>query len=314
MKYLSIEESAQILADGGIVAIPTETVYGLAGNAFNEKAVARIFAAKERPFFDPLIVHITDIADLELLAESVPKNALLLAEKFWAGPLTLILPKKKSVPDLTTGGLPTVAVRMPKKQIAIDIIKLSGVLLAAPSANLFQRLSPTTAEHVKEQLGDRIDGIVDGGTCEIGVESSVVGFVGDNGTPIIYRQGAITEEMIESALNLKVKKYTEVSDKFPSPGLLSKHYSPNTPLTIGIPQQVPQNSALLAFGELPHNAEQFKKILNLSPNANAIEAAANLYNMLHLLDESEVSQIFAAKLPELGLGKAVNDRLKRAEG
>ncbi len=309
--YLSLDEAAEILKKDGIVAIPTETVYGLAGNAYSETAVAKIFAVKERPFFDPLIVHIAEFSELENLAAEIPKNAKLLAEKFWPGPLTLVLPKKEKVPDLTTGGLSTVAVRMPKKQIARDIIKLAGFPLAAPSANMFQHLSTTKAEHVFEQLGNRIDGIVDGGDCEVGIESTVIGF--EKETPVMYRPGAITSEMIKEYLGFKTTPHSPLPTPHVSPGLLQKHYSPNTPLYIELPSEVPPNSGLLAFGKLPANSEKFSKILNLSESENPTEAAANLYKMLHSLDSS-VSVIFATLLPKTGLGNAINDRLTKAAG
>jgi L-threonylcarbamoyladenylate synthase len=308
--YISIDDAADILRQGGIVAIPTETVYGLAGNAFNEIAVAKIFAVKERPFFDPLIVHIAEIEEIENLAAEIPKNAKMLAEKFWPGPLTLVLPKKEKVPNLTTGGLSTVAVRMPKKQISRDIIKLAGFPLAAPSANKFQCLSPTSAEHVLEQLGGKIDGIVDGGICEIGLESTVVGF--ENDIPVIYRPGAVTKEMITESLGFGVWGLGKVLNTILSPGMLEKHYSPNTLLSLGLPSEVPPNCGLLAFGELPENAAHFAKALNLSANANLTEAAANLYGMLHELDSCKLNKIYAMLLPPVGLGVAINDRLKKA--
>jgi len=307
--YISIDAAAKILRQGGIVAIPTETVYGLAGNAFDEKAVAKIFAIKERPFFDPLIAHIAEIEDLENLAIEIPKNAKLLAEKFWPGPLTLVLPKKEKVPNLTTGGLSTVAVRMPKKQIARDIIKLAGFPLAAPSANKFQHLSPTSAEHVLEQLSGKIDGIVNGGVCEIGVESTVVGF--ENDIPVIYRPGAVTKEMIGEFLG---KILSPKSDSILSPGMLEKHYSPNTLLCLELPSEVPPNCGLLAFGKLPENAAHFAKILNLSAKENLTESAANLYGMLHELDSCKLNKIYAILLPPVGIGVAINDRLTKAAG
>jgi L-threonylcarbamoyladenylate synthase len=316
--HISIDKAAEILMKDGIVAIPTETVYGLAGNALSEIAVAKIFAAKERPFFDPLIVHIADFGELENLAEEIPKNAKLLAEKFWPGPLTLVLPKKEKVPSLTTGGLPTVAVRMPKKQITRELIKLAGFPLAAPSANMFQHLSPTSAEHVIEQLGGRIDGIVDGGTCEIGIESTVIGF--ENNMPVVYRPGAVTKEMIIGALiengELRMENNsqlnTSIENVLTSPGMFKKHYSPNTPFCLELSSDVPPNSGLLAFGKLPANANRFAKILNLSESENTTEAAANLYGMLHKLDSLGLSKIYANLLPPIGLGVAINDRLTKA--
>ncbi|MDR0518320.1 MAG: threonylcarbamoyl-AMP synthase [Fibromonadaceae bacterium] len=310
--YISIAKAVEFLKQGGIVAIPTETVYGLAGNAFSEAAVAKIFAAKERPFFDPLIIHIAAFAELENLAYGIPKSAKILAENFWPGPLTLVLGKKESVPNLTSGGLPTIAIRMPKKEITRDIIKQAGFPLAAPSANMFQHLSPTSAEHVLEQLAGRIDGIVDGGICEVGVESTVVGFEGE--TPIIYRPGAVTVDMIAEALGLQELPRKATSAVPLAPGMLKKHYSPDTPLVFLDFQTIPQNCGLLAFGELPRNANFFAKILNLSEKACPVEAAANLYGMLHKLDSLGLDRIFAVKLPEAGLGVAVNDRLARACG
>jgi len=307
--YISIEKAAKILRQGGIVAIPTETVYGLAGNAFDETAVAKIFAVKERPFFDPLIAHIAEIEELENLAARVPRNARLLAEKFWPGPLTLVLPKKEKVPNLTTGGLSTVAVRMPKKQISRDIIKLAGFPLAAPSANKFQHLSPTSAEHVLEQLGSKIDGIVNGGVCEIGLESTVVGF--ENDIPVIYRPGAVTKEMIMESLG---KVLDPKSNAILSPGMLEKHYSPSTQLCLDLPSDVPPNCGLLAFGKLPENTTFFTKVLNLSATENLTEAAANLYGMLHELDSCKLNKIYAMLLPPIGIGVAINDRLTKAAG
>ena len=232
--------------------------------------------------------------------------------------MTLVLLKKTSVSNLITGGLSTIAVRMPKKQIARDIIKLAGVPLAAPSANMFQRLSPTNASHVAEQLGSRIDGIVDGGACEVGVESTVVGF--ENGIPVVYRPGAVTGEMIAECLGMGYEiqgitlnsQLSTLNSSLPSPGLLNKHYCPSTPLFLGLPSEVSENCGLLAFGELPRNLRVFAKVLNLSEKACATEAAANLYGMLHELDSCKLSRIFAMLLPPVGLGNAVNDRLRRA--
>ena len=188
--WTSVSEAARLLKEGEVVAIPTETVYGLAGNAFEPKALAKIFAAKERPTFDPLIVHIADIAQLTDIAKDIPDSAYRLAEAYWPGPMTIILPKKDCIPDLCTSALPSVAVRFPSHPIAQAIIKESGLPLAAPSANLFKHVSPTTAEHVAAQLADRIAGIVDGGPCSVGVESSIISLVGE---PTVMRPGAITE-------------------------------------------------------------------------------------------------------------------------
>lgn len=196
--WTSVEEAARLLKQGEVVAIPTETVYGLAGNAFESKALAKIFAAKERPTFDPLIVHISDISQMADIAKDIPEEAYQLAKAFWPGPLTMILPKKDCIPDLCTSGLPSVAVRFPSHPVAQAIINASGLPLAAPSANLFKHVSPTTAEHVAAQLSDRIAGIVDGGPCQVGVESSIVSLTGN--VPTVLRPGAITPEMVKKVL------------------------------------------------------------------------------------------------------------------
>ena len=196
--WTNVSEAARLLKEGEVVAIPTETVYGLAGNAYNPDALAKIFAAKERPTFDPLIVHIADIAELENVARDSPDTAYRLAEAFWPGPMTMSLPKKDCIPDLCTSGLPSVAVRFPSHPVAQAIIKESGLPLAAPSANLFKHVSPTTAEHVAAQLADRIAGIVDGGPCSVGVESSIISLAGD--APTVLRPGAITPEMFSKVI------------------------------------------------------------------------------------------------------------------
>jgi len=316
---LSPTAAARILAQGGVVAIPTETVYGLAGNALDPQALARIFAAKGRPTFDPLIVHVADFEDLPRVVAHWPAGARKLAEAFWPGPLTLVLPKHPAIPDLATSGLPTVGVRMPAHPLAREIIRLSGVPLAAPSANLFQKISPTTAQHVADQLGDKIDGIVDGGACAIGVESTIVGFRGEQ--PILYRPGAITPDMLASIVG-PVQRHTPTShpqdpDKEipqPAPGLLERHYSPATPLLLGTwPKTLPASRCgLLAFGPPPSFAGTNPFIFQLSENADTVEAASRLYAGLRTLDAQQLDCILAQPLPEEGLGIAVNDRLRRA--
>ena len=224
--WTSVSEAADLLKAGEVVAIPTETVYGLAGNAYNPEALAKIFAAKERPTFDPLIVHIADIAELENVARDIPKSAYRLAEAFWPGPMTIILPKKDCIPDLCTSGLPSVAVRFPSHPVAQAIIKESGLPLAAPSANLFKHVSPTTAEHVAAQLADRIAGIVDGGPCSVGVESAIISLAGD--VPTVLRPGAITPEMFKAVLGeVAVKESTsKPGQAMQAPGQCDTHYRP----------------------------------------------------------------------------------------
>lgn len=315
---LNIAQAAHLLAQGGIVAIPTETVYGLAGNAFMPSALARIFAAKGRPTFDPLIVHVADFEDLPRVVAHWPEGARRLANAFWPGPLTLVLPKHSDIPDLATSGLSTVGVRMPAHPMAREIIRQAGVPLAAPSANLFQKISPTTAQHVRDQLSEVIDGVVDGGACSIGLESTIVGFRGE--TPILYRPGAITPEMLAEIVGT-VERHTptshpgepETEAAQPAPGLLERHYSPSTPLFLGIiPEKIPEQTGLLAFGNIPERALDCTAIVNLSPQGDPTEAAAALYAALRQLDALGLDQIFASPLPEIGLGMAVNDRLRRA--
>lgn len=313
---MSPAAAARILAHGGVVAIPTETVYGLAGNALDPKALARIFAAKGRPTFDPLIVHVADFADLPRVVAHWPASARKLAEAFWPGPLTLVLPKHADIPDLATSGLSTVGVRMPAHPVAREIIRLAGVPLAAPSANLFQKISPTTAQHVSDQLGGLIDGIVDGGACAIGVESTIVGFHGEQ--PVLYRPGAITPEMLMAVVG-PVERHVPTSHPGepdvaqPAPGLLERHYSPSTPLLLGNwPAVWPERAGLLAFGTLPDDASRCASIFQLSETGDPVEAAARLYAGLRSLDAQGLDVILASPLPEAGLGIAVNDRLRRA--
>lgn len=313
---MSPAAAARILAHGGVVAIPTETVYGLAGNAFDPKALARIFAAKGRPTFDPLIVHVADFTDLPRVVAHWPASARKLAEAFWPGPLTLVLPKHTDIPDLATSGLSTVGVRMPAHPVAREIIRLAGVPLAAPSANLFQKISPTTAQHVSDQLGGLIDGIVDGGACAIGLESTIVGFRGEQ--PILYRPGAITPEMLMAVVGA-VERHVPTSHPGepetaqPAPGLLERHYSPATPLLLGNwPAELPERAGLLAFGTLPDCASRCASVFQLSETGDPVEAAARLYAGLRSLDAQGLDVILASPLPEAGLGIAVNDRLRRA--
>jgi len=225
----SIYKASEIIKRGGLVAFPTETVYGLGADAFNPIAVARVFEVKRRPYFDPLIVHIGDQSEINKLFKAIPYNVKRLIECFWPGPLTIVLFKKDNVPDIVTSGLQTVAVRMPRHEMALKLIKLSGTPIVGPSANSFGYLSPTTAEHVREQLGDQIDFILNGGPCEVGVESTIISFVEEK--PKLLRPGGIPLEEIESILG---KVEIDVNNhKNPSaPGMLPKHYAPRTPILL----------------------------------------------------------------------------------
>jgi L-threonylcarbamoyladenylate synthase len=309
--WTSVSEAARLLKDGEVVAIPTETVYGLAGNAFEPKALAKIFAAKERPTFDPLIVHIADIAQLTDIAKDIPDSAYRLAEAYWPGPMTIILPKKDCIPDLCTSALPSVAVRFPSHPIAQQIIKESGLPLAAPSANLFKHVSPTTAEHVAAQLADRIAGIVDGGPCSVGVESSIISLVGE---PTVMRPGAITPEMFKAILGeVKIKESTsKPGQPMLAPGQCDTHYRPQVPLYYGeIPTgyTLPEHTVRIAFGT---QAGPIPATVNLSATGDMIEATSKLYAFMHDLDDPKYDLILVDPIPNTGVGMALNDRLKRA--
>ena len=309
--WTSVSEAASLLKAGEVVAIPTETVYGLAGNAFEPKALAKIFAAKERPTFDPLIVHIADIAQLGDIAKDIPDSAYKLAEAYWPGPMTMILPKKDCIPDLCTSALPSVAVRFPSHPVAQAIIKESGLPLAAPSANLFKHVSPTTAEHVAAQLAERIAGIVDGGPCAVGVESSIISLVGK---PTVLRPGAITPEMFAKVLgDVEVKESTsKPGQPMAAPGQCDTHYRPSVPLYFGkLPDgyQLPEKTVRIAFGNQPG---PIPAKMNLSETGDMTEATSKLYAYMHDLDTPEYDLILVDPIPNTGVGMALNDRLKRA--
>lgn len=310
--WTSPEAAAEILKNGGIVAIPTETVYGLAGNAYDPKALAKIFEAKKRPHFDPLIVHISAFEELRDVAAEIPEKAQALAKAYWPGPMTLVLPKMERIPDLATSGLPTVAVRFPNHPVAQKIIRLSGVPLAAPSANLFQHVSPTTAAHVAEQLGNVIDGIVDGGSCEVGVESTIIAF--PNGEPVILRPGGITPEMVkEIAGNVTIHaSKSNPKGPMPAPGMIDRHYRPQVPLFYGeVPPgaNIPKETVRIAFGD---QESVIPPTVNLSKSGDLQEATANLYAMMRQMDNPQNKLILVDPIPNVGLGVACNDRLKRA--
>jgi len=317
----NLERAGKLIAGGGIVAIPTETVYGLGANAFDVRAVARVFEAKARPSFDPLIVHIADLEAVELVAEIPSAKALALMEGLWPGPLTLILPKKASIPDLVTSGLPTVAVRLPAHEIARAVIRHAGVPVAAPSANPFGYLSPTRAEHVARLLGDRVDLIVDGGPCPVGVESTVLDLTID--PPLVLRPGGLALDAIEAVIG-KVGLRERGDARPTSPGQLESHYAPRTPLFLraagDLANLEPSGKAaallfdprsLAALEESPAG-RFFQEKRVLSPNGNSLEAAASLFAILHELDAGGFDAIYAERLPEAGLGRAVNDRLYKA--
>jgi len=302
-----IEAAVQLLNEGDLVAIPTETVYGLAGNALDAKAVARIFAAKNRPFFDPLIVHIGDVQQLLFLTTSVSEKAKKLMNAFWPGPLTLLFNKSTSVPDIVTSGLEKVAIRMPNHPMTLALLKQLSFPLAAPSANPFGYVSPTSADHVQSHLGDVIPMILDGGVCTVGVESTIVDATQD--VVRILRLGGITVEQIEDCLNEKV--IVETSSSQPAaPGMLDSHYAPRKPMSWAIENEQGNQERVgyLSFAGNLKGAVCFE----LSPSGDLTEAASKLFQGMRWLDGQDVDRIVVKKLPEIGLGRAVNDRLNRA--
>ncbi len=301
----SIAEAAEALRAGALIAFPTETVYGLGADATNDRAVAEIFAAKGRPSFNPLIVHLPDRGAAEAFV-TFNEMAGLLADRFWPGALTLVLPRRPGcrLSLLVSAGLDTAAMRVPAHADAQRLLRAAGVPVAAPSANRSGRLSPTTAQHVARDLGDRVALILDGGPCPIGLESTVVDVSG--AAPAILRQGGLPQEAIEAALGAPVA-VAGADDHAPrSPGMLTSHYAPSLPVRPDAAQAMP-GEALLGFGPGAAGAK-----LNLSESGDLTEAAANLFAFLHALDRPEFTGIAVAPIPNQGLGRAINDRLRRA--
>lgn len=306
----NIKEGAQILRQGGLVAFPTETVYGLGAVAFFPEAVARIFEVKGRPRFDPLIVHIAAREMLFSMWQEINSKVEALIEKFWPGPLTLVLPKKEGVPDIVTAGLTTVAVRMPAHPVALSLIELTGFPVAAPSANRFGRVSPTTAEAVARDLGERVDLILDGGRCELGIESTVVLVEGDN--VVLLRPGALSVEEIEDVVG---KVETASPSRILAPGMTRKHYAPRLPLYLfaGEPGEL-CHAELEGFAVLtpfPVSVER-ENIFVLSRNRSLREVASNLFSTLREIEKMPFRGVIALPVDEEGLGRAIMDRLKRA--
>jgi len=310
-----IFKAKAILEQGDLVGIPTETVYGLAGNALNPDAVAKIFAVKNRPDFDPLIIHTSSIDRVLEFTVQIPEVLLPLGEKYWPGPLTILLPKKSIVPDLVTSGLDAVAVRVPSHSLTRELLSILDFPLAAPSANPFGYISPTQASHVNDQLGKKIPYILDGGLCEVGLESTIVGV--ENGEVFIYRLGGLDVKDIELIVG-KVKIMTHSSSNPKSPGMLKSHYAPLKPFILGDLEMLVEeylskgiSFAVLSFSDEFRNVPQRLQI-QLSQNHNVTEAAKNLFASMRALDTMDVSVILSELLPEQGLGRAINDRLKRA--
>ena len=312
-KVLSVTEAVNVLLKGQIVGLPTETVYGLGADATNEAAIAEVFKAKNRPSFDPLIVHVPTLDAVKEIAElSEAAEQLFLA--FSPGPLTVVLPKKNTIPDLVTSGHNTVAVRIPAHPVMLEVLQSSGLYIAAPSANPFGFASPTTAQHVLDQLGSIISGVVDGGPCSVGIESTIVDM--SSNIPKVLRLGGMALEQLERVLGGIT---TELSSSNPSaPGMLTSHYNPGTPLELFDDRDAlltalksnsnPNGIGILYWGETIAHGSSF----NLSELKSDSEAACNLFKGLRLLGRAPVTNIYVHLLPEYGLARAVNDRLQRA--
>ncbi|MGZ3863913.1 MAG: L-threonylcarbamoyladenylate synthase [Bacteroidia bacterium] len=308
---IEIEKAKQILQQGGLVAIPTETVYGLAANALDKDSVLKIFEAKNRPHFDPLIVHTDSMEKISRYVSDFPQWAQQLARAFWPGPLTLLLPKNDLVPDLVTSGLPQVAIRVPNHPLTLNLLKSLDFPLAAPSANPFGYVSPTKAEHVAAQLQDKVGYILDGGDCEVGIESTIVG--SEEGKIIVYRLGGLPVEEIEKIVG-KVELKINQSSNPKAPGMLKSHYAPGKPLFIGDVKELlklhpGKRIGIISFTK-DHGAKELQKTLSVKGDLK--EAAHNLFSALRELDASEAEIIIAEKLPDSFLGRAINDRLQRA--
>ena len=309
-----IKKARVELESGGIIALPTETVYGLAGNALNKQAVEKIFSTKKRPRYNPLIVHIKSAASLPEVAREIPEKARQLADVFWPGPLTLVLKKHARIPDAVTSGKDTVAVRVPDHPLTLELLGKLDFPLAAPSANPFGSISPTTAAHVERYFGEQLKVILDGGDCRKGIESTIVGF--ENGKPIVYRLGSLSIEAIQEAVgNVSIQSKNE--DQAPqAPGMLLRHYAPTTEtlLTEDVNREVREQSGkkigLLLFRDRNKLEVAHQEVL--SPSGDLDEAAKNLYAAMHRLDGLGLDLIIAERLPDKNLGKTINDKLERA--
>ena len=301
----NLDRAAEVIKSGGLVAFPTETVYGLGANVYLSEAVAGIFAAKQRPKFDPLISHIADVDFLPEYAVT-DERIMELARHFWPGPLTIIMRRQDNNPsiDLACSGLQNIAVRMPAHPVALELIRRSGVPIVAPSANRFKSISPTTAYHVQESLGDKVDMILDGGQCSVGVESTIVDMTGKQA--VILRAGGTTLEALEDFLNEKVLLSHGAPNQPSAPGQLLKHYAPGKPLRINAAERK-DGEFYIGFGSVSDSD------INLSPSGNLEEAASRLFAFLRFADrQNGYNGICMSPIPETGLGLAINDRIRRA--
>ncbi|MEC7753652.1 MAG: L-threonylcarbamoyladenylate synthase [Bacteroidota bacterium] len=311
---VDIGRAEEILRQGGLVAIPTETVYGLAGNALKESSVSKIFKAKNRPSFDPLIVHTNALHKVESFVRYIPDQAIQLAKQFWPGPLTLLLQKKSIVPDLVTSGLDSVAVRIPNHELTLSLLAQLEFPLAAPSANPFGYVSPTTAEHVEAQLGHTVDYILDGGACQVGVESTIVSFLEEK--PKVLRLGGLAVEQIEEVIgSVRVNKHSSSSPQ--APGMLKSHYAPGKSIVWidGFNWKAANDFSQIGAIVFQHPLEELplENQFVLSAKGDLEEAARNLFTALRTMDKNNhIALILTQRVPDVGLGRAINDRLKRA--
>ena len=307
----SISEAKAILDKGELIGLPTETVYGLGGNALIAETVSKIFEVKKRPSFDPLILHCASMDQIEALVEEIPEKAYTLAKEFWPGPLTLLLKRKPIIPDITCSGLERAAFRIPNHKIALKLLRSLDYPLAAPSANPFGYISPTSADHVEKQLGSDISYILDGKISQVGIESTIVGFEDDK--TIVYRLGGLDVNAIESIIgSVEVMPYSSSSPA--APGMLKSHYAPKKEIYLGNIEELMKEHVGKKFGILSFQKDygRNENVYQLSIEGDMHEAAKNLFSHLRALDDSEVELILTETVPNQGLGKAINDRLKRA--
>lgn len=309
-----ITEVAASLSMEEVAAIPTETVYGLAGNIYSEKAIRSIFRIKQRPLFNPLIVHLADVSAMDDVATDIPPIARMLASQFWPGPLTLLLPKKEIIPDLITAGKATVALRVPNHPVTLALLKQLPFPLAAPSANPFGSISPTTAQHVASYFKDEFPFILDGGPCISGIESTIIGFNTDGA--VVYRYGSLAVEEIEKITG-PLQEYIRDEENPEAPGMLLRHYAPSTKTILSsdivrsIREYTGKKIGLMVFSESYLTGDIVVQE-RLTEKNSMEEAASNLYAAMHRLDQQQLDIIIAERFPDKGLGRSINDRLQRA--
>jgi len=305
-----IEKARELLLQNEVVAIPTETVYGLAGNALSAVAVSKIFEAKNRPHFDPLIVHVSSISEVSKYVEEIPELAFNLMEHLWPGALTVLLPKKSCIPDLTTSGLNEVGIRIPNHPMSLELLRSLPFPLAAPSANPFGYISPTSAQHVEDQLGEKIPYILNGGNCSVGIESTVLR-VQHNEIEVLRLGGISIESLQRFTPNIRIHEHSTSSPA--APGMLTSHYAPRKPIYVGNIRELMHSFSLQKIGVLSFKEDfQIESQRILSKKGSFTEAASNLFAYLRELDQMNIDVILAEFLPDENLGRAINDKLKRA--